>query len=376
MFIYLAILIFGYSAINIPKKYKGSLLKLYIVFLAFFLCFGYTTGSDWRTYEMAYNEMDISSPNFFFPFEPGYMLYMYVAKLFGIGFWFFFCFTKIILWFIISSFLVKYQKDDSFFIITFFVGVFGYMLFIDNPMRILIAIAFYLLSVSQFVNGNKKSAYFFVSLSFSFHFSAIVLYFYLNMFTKKIKTKNWIILLLLFSFLLCSTKVWYVCINTLLGSIPYVQAKLESYFLDNVPDSSLLSIGFIIHIFLFILVLLERPKIEFSKFDSLCINSFLFFVCLYRITFILDIFARFQYFLYPFYVIFLIKLYRISPVKQKLWLGSLMLVMSFYFTYGKITGDSRYVPYTNYITFLIEGNEMSFQERSDYNMNNSPYEPL
>lgn len=377
MFIYLAILIIGYWAINIPNKYKVVLLKFYIIFLAFFLCFGYTTGSDWRVYEVVYNEMDISSPNFFFPFEPGYMLYMYLAKLLGIEFWPFFCFTKVVLWIIISSFLIAYQKKEGFFVITFFVGLFGYMLFIDNPMRMLIAIAFYLISVSFFIKGEKRKAYFFVLLSFCFHFSSIVLYIYLNVFTKKIRTRNWIIAFALFSFLLCSKQFLYLSISNLLGFIPYIQAKLESYFLNNDNiEPKVLSVGFIIHIILFIIVLFERSKFECSKFDSLCVNSFLFFVCLYRITFILDIFARFQYFLYPFYVIFLIKLYRISSVKQKLWLGTLMIAISFYFTYTKTTADSRYVPYTNYLIFFIEGNNMSFQERSDYNANNSPYKPL
>ena len=51
-----------------------------------FLCFGYMTGSDWRSYEPIYNEIDFNNLFYNYFFEPGYYIYMLIFKFLKIGF--------------------------------------------------------------------------------------------------------------------------------------------------------------------------------------------------------------------------------------------------------------------------------------------------
>lgn len=56
MGIYILTFILGFYIDQLsPIKYK-KLRVLYIVWLFIFLCFSYTNGSDWRSYELGYEE--------------------------------------------------------------------------------------------------------------------------------------------------------------------------------------------------------------------------------------------------------------------------------------------------------------------------------
>ena len=45
----------AYAFVFIKQANKSAWLKTYLVLLCLFLCFGYMTGSDWRSYEDIYD---------------------------------------------------------------------------------------------------------------------------------------------------------------------------------------------------------------------------------------------------------------------------------------------------------------------------------
>ena len=77
------------------------------ILLCLFYCFGYMTGSDWRTYEDWYNCLDFNKFYFGYRNEPGYYLYMMLFKKIGVTFWAYFIFTKSLI------FIIVYRKIKS-----------------------------------------------------------------------------------------------------------------------------------------------------------------------------------------------------------------------------------------------------------------------
>ena len=372
MLIYIGTILCGYLIAFISSKRHILIKNIFILFLFFFLCFGYTTGTDWRNYEMVYEKLDLTNLWSSIVFEPGYMLYIAWFKSLGIDFWIMWCITKCIILYVFVQFINKYNFHESISIITFFVGVFGYYLFIDNPMRILIAMMFFTLSVNKFFNNKKKTAYHYMILAFSFHISAIVLPIYLFFLKKKHSIPCWLIIFVLFNFVFSSKEFLLQLSSSIFGNIPYIQAKIYSYFFLRESDNKIISFGFLINILFFCMCLYKYKQID-DKYKLFCINSTMLFVCLYRLTFSLDIMARFQYYIYLFYAIGLFQLYKLLQIKWRLFLGSIFLIMPIYFTISKVTKDSRYIPYTNYIIYSLFGNDMSYNERLNYNELHSPY---
>lgn len=178
------------------KELKHSKLTLYIFtgYLCVFLCFGYMTGSDWRSYEPIYNEIDFNNLFYNYFFEPGYYIYMLIFKFLKIGFWPFFIFTKVIIFIVFVKIIINLQGNYIYPILMFFIPYYGYYLFIDNPMRNLIAIAIFLISI-KYIHEKKIWKYLAcILLASSFHFSAIILFPLYWVLDKRISNGIWIFL--------------------------------------------------------------------------------------------------------------------------------------------------------------------------------------
>lgn len=372
MIIYIGTILLGYLILFLSKKHRVICERIFIVFLFFFLCFGYTTGTDWRNYELVYEKLDVSNLWSNIAFEPGYMLYTAMFKVMGIDFWIMWCFTKCIILGVFIHFISKYSVLEKLGVLTFFVGAFGYYLFIDNPMRILIAMMLFLLAVDRYLYGKKKMSYAYILVACSFHITAIVLPFYLFFLTNKHSTKCWILTFIFLNFIFSSRDLLLYCSNIVFGGIPYLEAKIYSYFFLRESDNKIISFGFIINVLFFLLFLFKYKSLD-DKYKIFFVNSAMLFTCLYRMTFSLDIAARFQYYLYLFYILGLFQLYKMVHIKCRLILGSIFFIMPIYFTISKVTKDSRYIPYTNYLIYYLSGEEMSYKERLNYNEQHSPY---
>ena len=102
-----------------------------------FLCAGYMCGTDWRSYEFAYNHSSLSTVNQEI-FEIGYSYLQAICHTLGINFWIFHIALKSIVFFSLCYF-VKVFKQNLFLFWFLFLPDMGFYLFIDCPFRNLLA---------------------------------------------------------------------------------------------------------------------------------------------------------------------------------------------------------------------------------------------
>lgn len=342
-----------------------------MTFLAVFLCFGYMCGSDWRSYELMYEEFDVYHPFSTCTVEPGYYIYMYPFKLLNISFWNFFIFTKIIVFYIIFSLIIKYTEEYLYFVIMFFVAWYGFYLFIDNPMRNLIAVAISILAIQPLIERKFLKYFLIILIAMSFHISAIIMipiYFY---FTKRVSNKTYIIVFIAVYILFATPDIFWGIMSKLFGWTPYIHRKIGSYNTE-FEQGRFYSLGLLVEVLFFILIMFYRKKIEMLKNGVLMFNAAILYLLFYRLALTIEIFGRMLYYFCIFYTIIIVYLITIFEFKSRTIYIVYLLLLSMIST-TRIFSDFRYIPYTNYIPYFIKGEYPSFEERTNYNYIHSPY---
>lgn len=345
-----------------------------LLWLAIFLCSGFMCGSDWRGYETMYNEMNLD--NYFYGYfaEPGFYVYLSFFKFLNFNFWDVALISKLSCFFIVVRFFKKYLKNDVLLGMMYFLPWYAFYLFIDCPMRNMMAISIFLLSIPALLERRFLHYLLVIMLATTFHVSAsvfILLYFFSG---KVISNKLSIFLFLIINFLFASRIVITKMASLLFGGIPYLNSKIENYLLDNSEFASgrILSMGMIIHlIFLFLLLWKKKHIVEFIH-GNVIFNFSLFYLLLYRLATTVEIFSRFQLYLAPFFCVALILISKSFNFRNRLLYITYLLCISFIGSL-KIFSDYRYIPYTSYLPYLLNKNYPSFEYRDAYNFRNSPY---
>ena len=375
MLLYFSIL-FGGLIISFGATNKNKKIESIIIFLlALFFCGGYMTGSDWRNYETYYSWIESGIGGLMM--EPGYLYLSVIFHFLGISFWPFFIFLKVSAFYCLLHFLRKYSNNYHFLIITFFLFIFGLYLFIDNPMRNLLAIC---ISYYSYQFLERKEWYKFlliVLLAVSFHTSAILLLLICPFYPIKWSNKTLILLFVLFNIIFVA--FYEQLILKVIGSfafIPIIEAKLLHYFIEGsgLDNNRLISLGFIVQLIFFLLVLYKRRRIEENlPFGKLVFWGIICYIFLYRIAAVVPIFYRLQLYMCVFYAVGICYLFvSFTRKSNKMLYAIFVTCYLFYMTYSLITSSYKYVPYTNYIQFMNES--VPFDYRSEYNHINSPYE--
>lgn len=376
MLLYLSFLSISLIASFIPiaKSYKMAHILLGI--LALFFCFGYMTGSDWRGYETYYSWLSNGNIDAI-TFEPGYLILTLIASFLGIPFWPFFIALKLCAFCSLLFYLRKYSNENKFLSVTFFLFVFGLYLFIDNPMRNLLAICIIYFSY-HFLEERKFLLFFLiVMLATLFHISSILLLLIAPFYPIRISNKKIFLLFIVFNILFVA--FYKSIILNFLGTfsfIPLIGKKISLYFLDGdaLDNNQILSLGFFIQLIFFLLILYKRSKIESLPYGKLIFWGAVCYFFLYRMASVVSIFYRLQLFLSVFYAVAVCSIFPLLMKKGNKTIYALFLVWYLYFmTYGAITSSYKYVPYTNYISFLFSP-ELPFEYRSEYNYINTPYD--
>jgi hypothetical protein len=358
------------------KELKHSKLTLYIFtgYLCVFLCFGYMTGSDWRSYEPIYNEIDFNNLFYNYFFEPGYYIYMLIFKFLKIGFWPFFIFTKVIIFIVFVKIIINLQGNYIYPILMFFIPYYGYYLFIDNPMRNLIAIAIFLISI-KYIHEKKIWKYLAcILLASSFHFSAIILFPLYWVLDKRISNGIWIFLFIIFNIFFASRQFLILFVK-IFSFLPYVETKIATYLIENSQYAMgrIFSVGSLIFILFFILLICSRKYFDSIYMGNIIFNSAIIFLLFYRLATTIEIFSRFQLYFSIFFVMAIISLIQIFTKESRHIYISFLLILSLLTCYKKVTQDYRYVPYTNYLVYLVSDEFPTYDTRSNYNYIHSPY---
>lgn len=351
--------------------------NLFIILLGFFLCFGYMTGTDWRSYEPLYEsiknkELGILEAMLFV--EPGYFLYNYIFGLFNINFWDFFIFTKVILYIIFIRSLLYFCPSKNFFLaLLFFVAWYAYFLFIDNPMRNLIAVGIFLGSI-QFLIKRKFIPYLILTiLAISFHFSAIIMLLLYWISNKDFKTKNLIIAYVILNIILLSPHLLYTVLDFVFSEVPLIKYKIEAYSnnLEGDGGGKIISFGMLIHNIFFILFIISRKKIENIPYGKMVFIFSILYLIFFRLGLTITVMGRFQLYVAVFYSISVGYVICNFTDRSKYVYVFYVFLVSVIPCISYLVKDFRYVPYTNYLFY--SDHEMTFDQRDRYNKNNSPY---
>lgn len=373
VFLFLLLLCSGFTPVL--KRNKEWIILVFTL-LALFFCFGYMTGSDWRSYETYYDYLSSSDFLEGVLLEPGYKIYSFFFESIGFSFWVYFIVTKLLLFGSVVYFIHKLSSKYSYlFCVTFFFFYFGVFLFIDNPMRNFIAVGISLFSYKYLINRQLFRYVLIVLLATSFHISAFLLLFIYFLYPLNLSKKTLAINYILFNFLFILTFRYFVIeLINLFSFIPLVEYKMKAYFIEGngLTQNSLFSIGFLFQLIVFILFLLKKESIENFKFGKLIFLGSILYLFLYRIGLTIEIFYRFQLYLSLLYSVGIcLLLWTIYNYKLRLLYFSFIASFLLVTLIQTITSSEKYVPYTNYIQYMFE--DMSFEERSQYNTIHSPY---
>jgi hypothetical protein len=334
------------------------------------------TGSDWRAYEQIYYAVDINDP-FSAVVEYGYHFYMYVFRLFAIDFWTFFIFTKFVLYILTVNFILKFNKDKFYITLAFFISFFGLSLFIDNPMRNLIAITIFLFSIKYIINRQLIKFLAIILVASAFHISTLILI-PIYWLAKMELDKKWLLAI----FIIFNIVLWifdsqlrsYVNFET---GIPFVDSKISFYFGDNsqgniYTENRIFSLGLLVRFILFI-ILIHSQKLIKERFGNVIYNLAVLSFFFHRLGIAVPLFGRFLFFVsIPFSIIIVDLILAFEKKSRPVYFLFLTLII-FYTTFTTITLDYKYIPYSNYLSYVAKKEKPSFHERSMYNIRKSPY---
>ena len=375
MILYFSILFVSLLASFTSITKHQKIERLLIILLALFFCFGYMTGSDWRNYETYYSWLDDGGIRLLM--EPGYIYLSAISHSLGIPFWPFFITLKLLAFFCLLHFLRKYSYYNQFLVVTFYLFIFGLYLYIDNPMRNLLAIGISYFAYQYLEDKRWIKFLGVVLLATMFHSSAILLLFLFPFYP--IKLNNWGLFLLFIIFnivIIFSYEFLIMKVIAAFSFIPIIEAKVIHYFIDGsgLENNRLISIGFLVQFVFFLLVLYKRKQIESMPYGKLIFWGTICYIFLYRMAAIVSIFYRLQLYMSVFYAVGVCCVFS-SLIKKdnRIVYGTFLVCYLSYMTYSLVISSYKYVPYTNYISYMLSP-ELPFDYRSEYNHVNSPYE--
>lgn len=379
MLLYVVVLFFLISIhfLNIKNQYTN--LTVFAI-LGIFLCMGYMTGSDWRSYEQMYVNLDLNNLNYDGRVEYGYYLYMVLAKKLGLSFWAFFIITKFIIWGIFFQFLKKYSGREFYLNLALFVAFFGLYLFIDNPMRNLIGATIYLYSF-KFILRRKFYNYAIICIIASFfHLSFLLFipfYFILNC-SFDVRKIIWLYIVLNISLLVFSEQLVLIFRGLDIFTMQFYerfQQQVNRYIFDETLKDNPLAIGLLIKHVIFVITLYNKRKIVQShKYGKIIFNTTIVTLFLMRFIYIWPIVLRL---LVPFSIFYSVSFGAIiknsKRYKYNRYAYYFIFVVLMYGTMlNTITGSYKYIPYTNHLSYIME-EPIPYSIRSNYNYKNSPY---
>lgn len=363
IFLYIAIFIIGLLLDS--KSNNSKIRKLYVFGLYIFLCFSYTSGSDWRSYELFYQgaiSITIS------PLELGSKLIFDILPDYITDFWIIAGLFKCLYlssFFIIAKILTKYWLSVS--VLSMYLSLL--FILINCPFRFMIGITMINYYLYFIIRRNYKLSILFLVLAFIFHNSTILYLIFIPVFLfvdKIAYLKKSLFLIIYLLILLITFDTGYI--NKLMGhSIMLLQSTMDikdytsSY--QSESTEAIFSVGNVIKMVIFCLILLKRDVIiNSNKYGKYIYVLSLFYLLIYRVACVLPTGFRIALPFAVFYATGIIVL-----VKNKIRFAKIVLLyFSLSFT-KNVYSSFSYIPYTNSIPYIITGH-MPYSIRSEYNV--------
>ena len=358
------------------KEFKRPLFRnILFIILALFICGGYMTGSDWRNYEPAFYDIQkggVGNPYW----APGYIWLNKLFVFIGFDFWLFFVTLKIVLFFSIIYFFYYFSKFPLI-ALGLFISKNGYYLFVDNPMRNLIAIVLVGFSIISWVEHRQKLSIVLAVSSLFFHYASIS-YLVLLPIAYYLKDKSLKKVILIVTSFCLAASFHSVIIEIIIFIAQAMLGWIPSYFsIENsksipVTNSFIIILSRLLLIFPFLLLLKKKIKNYDNK------TNFLFGLsCVYCVTFVVSrivpILFRISMFFEIFTIIYLLECLQFIKKKNIIYAVFMLCFISSYFVYVATTHYCFFIPYSNVFYYKLIGEELSYTYRSEYNFKNSPY---
>ncbi|HZL12384.1 MAG TPA: EpsG family protein [Prolixibacteraceae bacterium] len=347
-------------------EYGTKFEKIIFLLSALFLCGGYMTGSDWRTYELLYYKADWNNLKYYLSEQLFYVLII-VSKYIIHDFFIFLIICKLLVFYIIYRFFKKYSPN-IFLSYFFYIPLFGIFLFIDNPLRYMIALGFITLSYKFILSQNFLKFILVVFLGSLFHYTVIIFIpFY---FLKKIPLSRVLLSIIFIAWmLLFSTDHLLYIIDIFSNYIPIINSKFLYYLIKAEEVKQIFSLGLIINIVFFFWIIANKNQIENNlNHGQFFYSMSIIYLFLTKFSVIFPSGFRFTYLFAPIFVItltFLFSLYR-NRLKQIFTWGIVLYI--FLFTIKKIDNQYVYTPYSNYIISIATDNWHQYSYRENYNI--------
>ncbi|HPT47491.1 MAG TPA: EpsG family protein, partial [Candidatus Rifleibacterium sp.] len=261
---------FAYFLLPIACFYVGKIYEFkrvwffqlfLLIVIGLFLCGGYMTGSDWRQYEKDYTLIGSGGA---VRYEAGYVLLNKVFNELGFGFWPFLILLKLFAFISVVLLFILFSKN-YWLALGLFLSFNAYFMFIDNPLRNLMAASFLWLAAIAFNCGLLFISILLVFLASQFHLATLICLPFIGLGMIGFEKTGKVFLTIMIAMF------WVVFSNQslIMGSAIWVLSLLNlsyvpSYFFD--PDNlytsgQQFSVGLFLRAILFFLILLNREKL-------------------------------------------------------------------------------------------------------------------
>jgi hypothetical protein len=366
LLLYLGTFVVGLCLDN--SRTNSRYLRLYTLWLYIFLCFGYMTGSDWRSYELDFYYTDFQD---------------YIRNIRGlseVGFWFVFFTLKTIFrdFFIVIGILkalylyslIKFLKtitDNWTASISILLPKSLVFMLIDNPLRFMTALIFVNWALYLFLQGKQKKGIVVLSMSVLFHNTCIILlpiFLFFPKFTKVLKFNNvalWVTYLAVFILFSDGGPVGSLLQQFQSRMVAFGAKDYSAY--TEIDEEAIFTLGSILSIFIFTLLLLLRKKILSLQYGDLIFSCSVLSSFMGRILIFIPTGFRLGIPLGYFSAIAFASI--ICKFRSSYY--AKILLVYFLLTFSKALWTSySYLPYSNAIPYILTSHK-PYLERVEYN---------
>lgn len=363
--------------INKQKQLNGQSGKFLIACLFAFLCFGYMTGSDWRYYELDYQDNSYARSVAY-----GEWAFAYFCKFFHhliSDFWLFNGLCKILFLSALIKFFGTFTSNNYLALALSFAGNLLFVV-IDCPMRYMLALTCILIAIRLLLNNPTKRrkifAYLFLAISLAFHTTSIIVLFILltvplSKVFCKIKPIYIVAIFSVFFFISSLSQVYDTILTRIVPLLS--EDRFESYM--DVNTENLISIGRIKSIIYLFMILYFKKDILDLKYGK----EIYYFACVGTILgpLLSNIPTMFRILIINgfFEDIALATIVANRSMKSFSQLCGYMIIMASFVVLCKNCRDNElYTPYSNSIPYIIMQNHLPYDYRASYNsMNHDTY---
>lgn len=366
LFVYISCLL-----ADIAKKQSKLLYYGLVLFIIFILCFGYTCGSDWRNYELMYN--DHTRLEKYGEHEFGFYFIVKLFQYLTSDFWIFNGITKIFFIYSLKKLFSNFT-DYAWTCVSISFAFKTLFLVIDCPMRFMMGMSILFFAVPFFL---RKKWIRFAIISFiaaTFHSSMIIV--------------SLLLLLLLFSDYIIGIKIryiLYVSVGSLALSMysPFYQFLFDKFLFvvaDSAGDNRVLfyaifkngtSLSFetLWHFILLLLILYNRKLILQNKFGKYIYSGSILYFCITVLVNPIPTSFRLTILMGYFFVVALVFILQRPLTRYKRYtnLINVSIVCGIMLIVTKdVYSLPAYYPYTNSVWYILTGHE-PYGYRTKYN---------